>query len=594
MSPEQLITALSLLLSDSPAATFDRLVAGGHDARYPVEVTACPETSEPLDIEGQTLLCGTVSVPENYAQPDGRRIPLHFVLGAARSRAPFPDAIVYLHGGPAGGALDNIAQTTGTVLGAHRAHRDVVSFDQRGAMLSSTNVRCYGEMADNIVRIARAVEDVVPPPGEAPFDMADFYAPCIAELYASGADLRQYNTENNARDVRAVMSALGYPAYNILGISYGSRLALEVLRSAPQGVRAVIIDGVAPPDVKLYDDLLPPHADAMEALFDQCAADAACAAAYPSLRDDFIALGTGLTATPIAAARGRPEISAQLFYEIVSARTAYSQPWARALTGYLPRIITELARGEATTLDWYLDTYGDAPPPPRPEGLGSLDGETRALALSLIASADSLRAQEGSIATLLAQLKHDIHRTASPLPVADAFDARASRALQAMDRPAAVAAMRDYARFPLLPRDKTTLIAWVTAHFSGPDQRALLELIAAMQPADVARSFAIAERDLAPYQSVIEKDIGLYIYACQEDVPYNTLAGFRAVARDFAYPVIATPQTLAEFEAFYAVCDLFETAPRAGFHAPVRSDVPVLAMGGTNDTDQLEMDAPRR
>ena len=213
-----------------------------------------------------------MSVPEDYDLPDGRRVPLEFAVGRAQTTQPFPDAIVYLHGGPAGGSLASIAAMTDVILGGHRAHRDVVSFDQRAAMLSSTTVRCHEAMAENIVGIVRKSAGKPEIEGEELSDET-LLAPCIEELKASDADLSAYNTANNARDVQAVMSALGYPEYNIFGISYGSRLALEVLRTAPEGVRAVIIDGVAPPTVRLYDDLFGPHADALEAMFDQCAAE---------------------------------------------------------------------------------------------------------------------------------------------------------------------------------------------------------------------------------------------------------------------------------------------------------------------------------
>ncbi|WP_370203336.1 alpha/beta hydrolase [Salipiger bermudensis] len=357
MTPEQIIAAIGLLVSE-PDPAFDTLRDGGFDARYPVSVEACPETTSPLDIEGHTLICGTVSVPENYDAPDGRRIPLEFALGRAHTTHPFPDAVVYLHGGPASGALGSIAAMTDVILGSHRAHRDVVSFDQRAAMLSSTTVRCRGVMAENIVGLVRSGAGKPAIEGEEVSDETVF-GPCIEELYASEADLPAYNTANNARDVRAVMSALGYPEYNIFGISYGTRLALEVLRTAPEGVRAVIIDGVAPTGVKLYDDLFGPHADALEAMFDQCAAQPACAEAYPDLRQKTVDLGGKLTETPIPAARGQIEIDATRFYNLINQRTHHSALWARELTAYLPRMIYELSDGNAATLDWYLDTHID-------------------------------------------------------------------------------------------------------------------------------------------------------------------------------------------------------------------------------------------
>jgi pimeloyl-ACP methyl ester carboxylesterase len=54
------------------------------------------------------------------------------------------------------------------------------------------------------------------------------------------------------------LSQSGYGDYDIYGISYGTKLALEVMRSAPEGVRSVVIDGVFPPNARAYDtNILP-------------------------------------------------------------------------------------------------------------------------------------------------------------------------------------------------------------------------------------------------------------------------------------------------------------------------------------------------
>ncbi len=217
MSPEGIVAAISMLLAPEADRAFETLKAGGFDNRYPVAIAACPETTSSLDIEGQTINCGTVDVPEDYSAPDGNRIPLRFVVGKAHTTNPFPDPVIYLHGGPAEGGLGSIATVTDTVLADHRVHRDIVTFDQRAAMLSSTTVRCYDEISDNFVAIAREVEGVAPLDGDTGIDMDSFTKLCVEELCESGADLAQYNTLNNARDVRALMSALGYPEYNFWG-----------------------------------------------------------------------------------------------------------------------------------------------------------------------------------------------------------------------------------------------------------------------------------------------------------------------------------------------------------------------------------------
>lgn len=586
MTPNQIVAALGLLLSPEPDPGFDTLRQGGFDPRYPVTVEVCPETISPLDVDGQSILCGTVSVPEDYGKPDGRRVPLEFFLGRSLSTNPFPDAVVYLHGGPASGSLDIIRAVTDVLFDGQRDFRDVVSFDQRAAMLSSSTVRCYDAMAENMVGIVRALKNASPPEGEEPFEVASIYKPCVEELYASGADLAQYNTANNARDVRAVMSALGYPTYNIFGISYGTRLALEVLRTAPEGVRAVIIDGVAPPTARIYDELFPPHADSIEALFDQCAADAACAEAYPDLRAKFIELGDRLTENPIPGARGRPPLTADTVYTVLNQRTYQSARRVRDLNDYLPRIIYELVDGDTTTFDWYLDSHdGGEPDPDEILGGGaSLSGDERALARTVLELAQALTDQTQGIEAALAQLKHDLVTGATAVSVAEAFDLRATEALKAMTQTEIASAIQDYALFQAGDPSRSTIAGWVETHFAGTDRAALLDLVRAMTERDIARTFEIADTDLAPYQGAVEGVMGLFIYACQEDIPYNSREGAAAVNADFAYSLIKTEESLKELADIYDTCDLFKPAPREGFHEPVASDVPVLAIGGTNDT----------
>ena len=588
MTPEQIITAVALLLSTDANPAFDTLRAGGYDPHYPVEIIACPETTSPLDVEGHSLICGTVSVPEDYSMPENRRVALRFVLGRAHSSNPFDDPVVYLLGGPAGGALKSIAQVTDTILGNFRVHRDVVSFDQRAAMLSSETVRCYDNMAEHIVDIARSVEGVADPDADQTFDMTAFNMACVEELYASEADLGQYNTPNNARDVRAVMSALGYPTYNIFGISYGTRLALEVLRTAPDGVRSVIIDGVAPPTVKLYDDLFPPHQDAMDALFEQCAADTACNAAYPDLQQKFAELGAALEANPIPAVRGLSPVNADVLYSVINARTSFSQAWAHDLTRFLPRIIYELSDGDPTTFDWYVQTFGEADTASASTDMAGvtarLSQDEQVLAEAIVQSAQMSQSLNDTVKTMLDQLKHDIAINRVNVNVAEAFDRLATAALAGMTRTDAQQAMQDYARLQTAAPSRAVLSNWVRSHIIGPERRTLLDLISAMSDADITRTFVIADEEITKYQQIVESDLGLQIYACQEDFPYNSLAGYNAVVASFPYDLITTPDTVADFAAFYETCSHFKPVGTPDFHTPVVSNVPVLSLGGTNDT----------
>ncbi len=50
--------------------------------------------------------------------------------------------------------------------------------------------------------------------------------------------------------------ALGIDSWNVYGVSYGSKLALIVLRDHPQGIRSVVLDSVSPPNEQHRRDVV--------------------------------------------------------------------------------------------------------------------------------------------------------------------------------------------------------------------------------------------------------------------------------------------------------------------------------------------------
>jgi pimeloyl-ACP methyl ester carboxylesterase len=93
--------------------------------------------------------------------------------------------------------------------------------------------------------------------------------------------------------------ALGYDQVNLWGGSYGTRLALEVMRRYPLGLRSVVLDSVYPPDVDLYAEAPANFSRALDRLFAACAANPICDQAYPNLRNDFFETVQRLDAPPV-------------------------------------------------------------------------------------------------------------------------------------------------------------------------------------------------------------------------------------------------------------------------------------------------------
>src|SRR5207248_219932 len=108
-----------------------------------------------------------------------------------------------------------------------------------------------------------------------------------AALVPKVRSLADFDTASDAADVSDLRAALGLPPLRLFGVSYGTRLALAVLRDHADDVASAVIDSVLPTQVDLVADSGRNANRAFERIFEGCAADAACAAAYPDLRQAF-------------------------------------------------------------------------------------------------------------------------------------------------------------------------------------------------------------------------------------------------------------------------------------------------------------------
>ena len=285
MTFSETLAFLAALIAPEPDSRhFAPLLDGGPVAETPITITPCRRPLAPTEIERQTVICGTVTVPEDHDAADGTNsVELSFAILRSHSTYPAEDPVAYLHGGPGMGNLHSGLAGLARIFDKFRTNRDVVIFDQRAAGISSSSVACQDALTANVVDIALDRASLAEQDEDADFAPTTLLTGCLAELAENGTDISRYNTRQNALDVPVVMQALGYESWNLYGISYGTKLTLEVLRTAPEGTRSAVIDGVAPPIVKLYDTLALPFSEATQRLVDDCAADAACAAAYPDL-----------------------------------------------------------------------------------------------------------------------------------------------------------------------------------------------------------------------------------------------------------------------------------------------------------------------
>lgn len=181
-----------------------------------------------VDSAGKDALRGVYRVRENRTAGTGPWLELDLVVLLATGSSSVDDPIFYLFGGPGGPATGAVG---GFVDSPLRERRDIVFVDQRGTGGNH--------------RLACPYEDTDPQSYLTPGFEEDHYRACLERLEAE-FDLTQYTTPIAAHDLNEVRAALGYERVNLMGGSYGSRMALVTLREHPEMVRAAVLDGVAP------------------------------------------------------------------------------------------------------------------------------------------------------------------------------------------------------------------------------------------------------------------------------------------------------------------------------------------------------------
>lgn len=273
-----------------------------------------PAAGVPLDVP---LTCGYLSVSENRSVADSRTIEVAVTIVHSPNET-VETPVVYLGGGPGGPLLEDILvlMSDPALAELFVAERDWIFIEQRGVGYSRPPLSCP-YTADVDPRMAQQ---------------------CLAAMQAAGVDLTGYNTIETAADVEALRQALGIAQWHVAGHSYGTRWALSVARYYPQSVRSLVLDGVFPPQMT-PDRWMRAIPGVIDRLLDQCAADTACRASYPNLKERLRSQITQLNAEPAL-------LKAQPFTGDALADWVFGAAHDPALIKLIPAVIDAFARGD--------------------------------------------------------------------------------------------------------------------------------------------------------------------------------------------------------------------------------------------------------
>lgn len=349
-------------------------------------------------------LCGFLVVRENRQRPDSRTIRLPVVIfpaafapraGSQADHSP----TLYLTGGPGGAAYLGEQEEVDSWWFERRLiakDRDLIVMGQRGTGLKEPDFDC--EEFDSPELLLGAYPSGATPPDRRRLAI-EAARDCVRRLEADGVDLSAYNSRETAADIAELRQALGIESWNLYGVSYGTRLALSVLRYHPEGVRSVVLDSVFPPEATNVTDGATFFRDALYRFLTGCDGRSLCGDEATRVWADYLQVRNRLKERPQAI--DLSAIDRKLKWTVSLDDRAFDDLMFEALYGKETRLTI------LPTIRGFLDSSGR-----------ERNGEVQARALLQTLWESGV---EGSEAVYLSHICHD----EAPFETAEAIEAAA-------------------------------------------------------------------------------------------------------------------------------------------------------------------------
>jgi pimeloyl-ACP methyl ester carboxylesterase len=202
---------------------------------------------------GRTATCWSLILPMDRADPGAGSVRLDAVVIGRHDADGTGDPVIYIPGGP-GGSAGIESEAIGGWFERTRdlawlTSRDLVLVAPRGVKPSEPSLAC-DEARDAVRRSVAKRGRLDERTLQSDAVLAAFDA-CLDRLAEEGLDLADFAIAERVADVIDVARLLGLSRWSLMGVSDGTRVALKVAERAPDGLAAMVLDSVLPPDIDL-------------------------------------------------------------------------------------------------------------------------------------------------------------------------------------------------------------------------------------------------------------------------------------------------------------------------------------------------------
>ncbi|MGB5316854.1 MAG: alpha/beta fold hydrolase [Robiginitalea sp.] len=241
--------------------------------------------------EGQKYTFGYLEVPENRNDPGSQTIQIPVYIFKSRNANPKTDPVIYTVGGPGSTTMPSAQYMN---YYTYLDDRDFILVEQRGNFYAKPHLDCpEWSMALHKIKLPDFDSE------QSDALLAEAAKSCRARLTHKGIDLNGYNTNEIAADINDLVNVLGIQEYNLLTISYSTKIAQVLLRDYPERIRSVVMDSPLPLEANYDQESVENLLESVDKLLSDCASDVACNRAYPNIKSRFYVYLTNKTKSPL-------------------------------------------------------------------------------------------------------------------------------------------------------------------------------------------------------------------------------------------------------------------------------------------------------
>lgn len=288
---------------------------------------------------GRAVLCRTVEVPATETQT-GPTVPISLVKVPAESDDRQADPVVLLAGGPGQSAIGAYGPMLPVFNDINR-DRDILLIDVRGTSAGHA-LYCVPDAESDAAELDQLFRSS---------GIAHGAEVCNQRLDGETiAQLGHITTRQFVIDLEVVRETLGIARWNLIGASYGTRLAMQYAKAHPEHTRSLVLDAVAPRQLRLPLPFARDMESALEVVAARCREDAAC---LKHNGDPLVKMKTFFETLPKKMVVTHPRTG--LRHEVEVTREAVAQLvrgplYATDLQGLLPYAIRSAGEGDLSPL----------------------------------------------------------------------------------------------------------------------------------------------------------------------------------------------------------------------------------------------------